>query len=256
MIHVGEAILLVIIGAVAGAANTLASAGSALTLPLLLFFHLAPAVANGTNHVAVFVGSITRIGVFAKSGKLDWGNSLVFAAAATAGALVGSRLSIYFTKSEMNSVILAAVIAALAVLLAHPKKFMRTESEARLKKGAFQILMLFLVGIWAGLILIDCGTYLLLVLTLGVGYSLMQAVAVKSVIVFFTMFVSCAFYIMQGNVLWDVAAYLAAGSLVGSWVAAKFALREKSRTWIYRIVIFLLVFEIGHMIFLHFSRLG
>ena len=44
-------------GAVAGALNTLASSGSAITLPLLILLGIPPGVANGTNRLSVLLGS-------------------------------------------------------------------------------------------------------------------------------------------------------------------------------------------------------
>jgi uncharacterized protein len=46
-------LLLLIGGLVAGFINTLASSGSAITLPILLFLGLSPHVANATNRLNV-----------------------------------------------------------------------------------------------------------------------------------------------------------------------------------------------------------
>ena len=49
-----QALFLVLVGVVAGFINTVAGGGSLLTLPILIFLGLPPAMANGTNRVAIF----------------------------------------------------------------------------------------------------------------------------------------------------------------------------------------------------------
>ena len=48
----------IIAGAACGFINTLASSGSALTLPALLLLGLSPADANGTNRLPVFFAAL------------------------------------------------------------------------------------------------------------------------------------------------------------------------------------------------------
>jgi uncharacterized membrane protein YfcA len=52
--------LIIIEGAefLCGFFNTVASSGSAVTLPLLVFLGLPPAMANGTNRLPVVIGSV------------------------------------------------------------------------------------------------------------------------------------------------------------------------------------------------------
>jgi len=51
-----ETIAVLIAGILSGFINTLASSGSAVTLPLLIFLGLPPAIANGTNRIPIMAG--------------------------------------------------------------------------------------------------------------------------------------------------------------------------------------------------------
>lgn len=51
-----EILIAIIGGFVGGFMNTVASSGTAVTLPLLLLMGLSPGVANATNRVPVFLG--------------------------------------------------------------------------------------------------------------------------------------------------------------------------------------------------------
>ena len=52
-----DLLILVAAGLFSGFVNTMAGGGSLLTLPLLIFFGLPPATANGTNRIAIFVST-------------------------------------------------------------------------------------------------------------------------------------------------------------------------------------------------------
>ena len=59
--------VLALVGVLAGFLNVLAGGGSLLTLPLLIFFGLPAATANGTNRVAIFCQNIFAITGFTSS---------------------------------------------------------------------------------------------------------------------------------------------------------------------------------------------
>ena len=54
-----DILLLISAGVFAGFVNTIAGGGSLLTLPLLIFMGLPPAVANGTNRIAIVVATLS-----------------------------------------------------------------------------------------------------------------------------------------------------------------------------------------------------
>ncbi len=67
-----EIAFLLIGGAFAGALNTLASSGSAITLPLLILLGVPPGIANGTNRLGVLLGSLSAVISFHKSESIPW----------------------------------------------------------------------------------------------------------------------------------------------------------------------------------------
>jgi uncharacterized membrane protein YfcA len=66
-----EYLLLLLGGMGAGFINTLASSGSAITLPIFLFLGFAPHVANATNRLSVLAAACASAVVFARQGKID-----------------------------------------------------------------------------------------------------------------------------------------------------------------------------------------
>ena len=65
----------------AGFLNVMAGGGSLLTMPLMIFMGMSPAMANGTNRVALVAQNVTAIGEFKRRGFSDFRLSLTLAAA-------------------------------------------------------------------------------------------------------------------------------------------------------------------------------
>ncbi|MGQ3890110.1 TSUP family transporter [Legionella sp. CNM-1927-20] len=67
-----EFVIVAIAGFFCGFLNTLASSGSVVTLPLLIFLGMTPEMAKGTNRLPVLIGSIMAIYLFSSSSKIHW----------------------------------------------------------------------------------------------------------------------------------------------------------------------------------------
>lgn len=108
---------LVVAGLGLGFANTLASAGSAVSLPVLLAVGLGPQLANGTNRVAVLVGVIAALGTFIRADLIQWRLVGPLAGIAVPGALIGARLSEVISPSRLHLAIVAALFITVLLLL-------------------------------------------------------------------------------------------------------------------------------------------
>src|SRR4051812_41236315 len=80
-------------GLIAGFIDAIAGGGGLITLPAISLVVGAGVTAVGTNKIAGAAAALIALLVYARHGHVDWKNSLVFAAMAGLGALVGSRLA-------------------------------------------------------------------------------------------------------------------------------------------------------------------
>ena len=78
-------------GFLSGFINTLASSGSAVTLPLLIFLGLPANIANGTNRISILAGSIAAIIALHRAKVIDWKNGLRIAVPVSIGVFIGSK---------------------------------------------------------------------------------------------------------------------------------------------------------------------
>jgi len=113
-------LLLIIIGFVTGAINTISGGGSALSLPALILLGLPPVVANGTNRVSVLIQSIASLLGFKSKGVSyapfpNPGNIGVWIAVLL-GAIIGAAIAIDI-KGPLFNKILAVVIFTIASMV-------------------------------------------------------------------------------------------------------------------------------------------
>ncbi len=222
--------LIVAAGFTAGFINTLAGSGSLITLPLLIFAGLPANVANGTNRVAVFLQTTVAVNRFRQSGTLDMKRGLQLTAPAIIGAVLGAQIAVNLNEQVMETVIGALMAVMLVVVLVRPKRWLVGRPEMLLKRpGWMQLAIFFLIGIYGGFIQAGVGIFLLSGLVLGTGYELVRANAVKNLIVMvFTLFALIVF-IVNDQVDWLPGLVLAAGNMLGAWVAARMAIEKGAK---------------------------
>lgn len=241
-------LLLLVAGLGLGFANTLASSGSALSLPVLLSLGLAPELANGTNRVAVLIGALTATVAFARAGRIQWPVVAPLMASASAGALLGVWISEALSAPNMHLAIIAAECVALALLLIRPARWVQATYLSP-HAGPLQLLLTFVIGIWIGFIVLDGGTYLLVLLVLSVRLDLLGANAAKAAIMAATAVVSLPVLAAGHHVDWGAASVLSAGALAGGLVAARIALFPGAARWVYRLIVVILVGELAQLAF-------
>lgn len=241
-----ELAVLLLAGVGLAFANTLASSGSALSLPMLLAVGLSPELANGTNRVAVLAGAIAATVTFVRAGRIDWPIVRPLLVVAAIGAAVGAAISEMVSPTQLHLAIVAALLVALALLAIKPSRWLAA-SESDPKVGPTQLLLIFLISIWAGFIVLDGMTYLLMALVLSVGFDVTSANAAKAVIAVVIAAVSLVVLAAGGNVDWVAAAPLSIGAVFGGLAAARLALNPATARWIYRLLVLIIVGEVAQL---------
>jgi uncharacterized membrane protein YfcA len=69
---ISAVILFLFCGLLSGLMNTLASSGSAITLPTMVFLGVPPSMANATNRLPILVGSTISVYNFQRSKEIIW----------------------------------------------------------------------------------------------------------------------------------------------------------------------------------------
>ncbi|MEJ0019464.1 MAG: sulfite exporter TauE/SafE family protein [Acetobacteraceae bacterium] len=244
---IGYWALLAFAGCACGLLNTLASSGSAVSLPLLVMLGLPEGAANATNRLPVMIGSIMATVSFARAGALDWSAGAKLAPVAAMGSIVGALLAERLGNRQMGLVITAAVLFALILLFTKIKQALAKDIDGLPSVSYRAMAAIFLVGIWLGFIVLDGATYLLLVLMLMCHYRLAEANALKVLLIAVTTVIPIALFGGAGEIAWAEGGVLAAGSVVGGHIGARLSLQPLARVWAFRILVVAIVLELAHL---------
>ena len=76
-----------------------------------------------------------------------------------------------------------------------------------------------------------------------VGIETVKANALKAVLTLVTSLISVLIMGFEHQIYWELGITFAAGSMVGAWLAARFAVTEGARVWIFRLLMIMLTGE-------------
>src|SRR5438067_721389 len=208
-------------GLACGTINTLASSGSAISLPVLMMLGLSPLDANGTNRLSVLFGALMALYTFQTKGEVSWREGLEMAIPATVGGVAGVLVAETLPRRDMALVITAAVLMAFLLLFTKLRSVLERPSDrgARISKAGLAALIG--VGFWLGFIVLDGGTYLLLVLILMFRFDIVHANALKNLLLVATTLVPMAIFVHAGNVRWTEGLLMSAVGVAGGYVGAR-----------------------------------
>lgn len=212
--------LLVLAGFLAGFINTLAGAGSVLSLAVLNLAGLPLDMANGTKRVAILFQTLVGVNRFQKQGKLQACEHLGIILPAVAGSIAGALLVEQVTDLVFRRSVGICMVVVLLLLLFKPQRWIEGNAERRKKRvGPGRMIAFFLIGVYGGYIQVGVGVFMLSALVLVEGLDLIRANAIKILLALCFTVPSLLIFVMNGLVRWDLGMTLAAGSMLGAWAA-------------------------------------
>ena len=234
-------------GLLCGFLNTVASSGSAVTLPLLVFMGLSPIVANATNRVPVVVAALFATITFLRAKVIDWKIAIKILIPTVLGSIVGAEFVDTLPQENIKLLISVAVLLAFLLLFSGLKKILQKEFEEVARVRLIENIILFLVGFWLGLIVLDGATYLLLALIVFVRLPLVKANAYKNLVLFVTSAIALSVFARNGEVNWEIGGVMAVGAVLGGLIGARFALNPIAKVWTFRFLVIIISLELVHI---------
>jgi uncharacterized membrane protein YfcA len=232
--------ILVLAGILTGFINTLAGSGSLITLPLLMFIGLPANVANGTNRIGILLQSAVGAASFRQGRVFEYREGLWLALPATAGSLIGAIAAVNLSSKVMEAIIGGLLLFMFFMVLYKPEKWITEKAGTISGRPKFwQLVIFFFIGLYGGFIQAGVGFILLAGLVLGAGVNLTKANALKVFIVFVYTLVAIVVFIMNRQVNYLAGFVLASGSMVGAYIATKFAIRSGPR--IVRVILLVII---------------
>ncbi|MGB1821866.1 MAG: sulfite exporter TauE/SafE family protein [Acidimicrobiales bacterium] len=216
-----DAALVVGAGLVAGIVNAMAGGGSLLTVALLnVFVGLPGLVANGTNRVGVLVQNASSVASYRKEGIRGFRRAVPVLVPVIAGSLLGSLLVSSVTDETFERIFGILMVPLLFVSLRSPKN---VGSQINWHPVTTAVIF-FGIGLYGGAF--QAGVGLLIVVALSrSGLDLVNANAVKVVVILVLTTIAVPVFIVRGQVDWGFAVVLAIGFAAGGWIGARVAVR-------------------------------
>jgi uncharacterized membrane protein YfcA len=240
---VWQAAVVFVASFIAGMINSVAGGGTLLTFPTLVWIGRDPIVANVTNTVALWPGSLGGLLGFRRElgDSRRWMTGL--AGPSIIGGLVGATLLLQ-TPSRAFAVIVPYLIFFATLLLAAQEPLTRwlrldgpqspDNSPHRAWAGA--VLFQFLVAVYGGYFGAGMGILMLAALGLLGLHDIHQMNGLKNFFAMCINLIAAVYFMLWGPVSWADALVMAVGALAGGFGGARLG-RRLGRTFVRRTVV-------------------
>jgi len=219
-----EAVAILFAGVGAGTINTVVGSGSLITFPVLVAFGYSPLVANVTNTVGIFPGSLSGAIGYRRELKGQRLRMLTFGAISVLGGITGAVLLLALPESVFDAVVPVIVGGAVILVLIQPALNRRLEERDRTSKDSrspWTRAAVYGSGIYGGYFGAAQGVLLIGILGTGLDEPSLQRVnALKNVLAMLVNFVSAIVFVFAATVAWDAAGLIALGAVIGGQIGA------------------------------------
>jgi hypothetical protein len=234
------------VGIGAGFMNVIAAGGSLMTIPFMVMLGLDVNVANATNRIAAFLQNVSAAARFYKDRYIPVRYSLSLTIPAMVGTYIGTVCVIELTETTLR-IVAAMIIIFMAVLLVASPRSWEERRSAKLPNWGVHFIFLG-IGFYNGFLQAGIGYLILAALVFAAGLDLIHALAAKVVIIAIPTTISIVLFWKSGLIHPAYGFTLAAGSMVGGFLGARFAVLKGNR-WIRFILIFTVCLSAGKMLF-------
>jgi len=213
-------------GFLAGIINTLAGNGSAITLSLLIFSGMPAPIANATNRVGALAQTITAVISLRRSKRTLhlFQQSGYFLVPALLGSLVGAWLVVDIPELLLKRIIGGVMLLLLGTLLLKPARWARATEVGHQHRTPLNLFLIFLIGVYGCFIQMGIGIMLLSLLVLWMRYSLRDGNIIKLLLALTFVVPAFGFFVFTGQIDWGPGIALAAGQVLGAFLAARYIL--------------------------------
>ena len=239
-------LLAVLGGAVAGAINTLAGNGSALTLTILTeLIGLPGGIANATNRIGVVAQSAAGVWAYHKNGKLDLSRSWVHVCLMIAGSVFGALAAVWVSNEQFIRVFRLLMILMFFIILVKPERWLHETDYSRKIPLWVAIPFFLALGFYGGFIQMGFGIFFLAVMVLFARYSLLESNVIKIAVTGIFTTLAVIIFQIKGMIYWPIGLTLAVGQGLGGYLTAQFASSHpKASVIAHRLLVFAVVLSL------------
>jgi uncharacterized membrane protein YfcA len=239
-VSLGDALLVIAGGLVAGAANIVAGGGSLLTFPLLVALGLPPLDANVTNTVGIVPAAVGGVVGMQRELRGQRRRLLSLLPITVVGAIAGAALLLTTPASAFKTVVPALIVVACVALMLQRRLTTWLAGERARRTWLLRVGM-FLTAVYGGYFGAAVSIVVLALLAVTVGDTLHRLNATKVALAGSMNLMSGIAFAFFAPVHWAFALVLAPSTLVGGRVGASAARRIPADPLRYAVIVLGLV---------------
>lgn len=213
----------------AGMVNSVAGGGTLISFPTLVWLGRDPVMANATNAVALWPGSLAGMLGFRRElgGSRRW--IVLLSAPSLLGGLAGASLLLHTSSRTFSAlvpylILLATLLLAAQELISRVLKRLTSEQRGRgWWTGA--IIFQFFVGLYGGYFGAGMGILMLAALGLLGLTDIHQMNGLKNLLTLYINGIATIYFVLAGAVIWQDALLMGIGAVFGGYVGARLARR-------------------------------
>ncbi|CQD12081.1 integral membrane protein [Mycobacterium lentiflavum] len=230
-------LLIGLAGFAAGAINALVGSGTLITFPTLVALGYPPVTSTMSNAVGLVAGGVSATWGYRAELDGQWDRLRWQVPASLAGAALGAYLLLHLPEQVFIEVVPALLVLALLLVVSGPRiqSWARRKAEAQGRSAehvspmrmALLVLGTFAVGVYGGYFTAAQGILLVGVMGALLPESMQRMNAAKNLLALVVNVVAALGYTLVASerISWSVAAIIAASSLVGGLIGARYGRR-------------------------------
>ena len=226
-----EALLVLVTGFGAGVLSSTVGVASLLSFPVLVALGLPPVVANVSNTLGMIPAGLGGVVGYREEVREGGRLSVVIVVVCAAGAVIGAALLLGLPPGVFEAIVPFLILFTCLLVGVQPRiaawlraRHERQHGEQLAERRHMSPATTFfatVTGVYGGYFGAGAGVMMVAVLGLGTDLELRVVNGLKTLSLMVGNIVAGLIFVVVADPRWDVAAVLAAGSLVGGYVGAR-----------------------------------
>lgn len=240
-LHSASAAILFGAAFMAGAMNAVAGGGSFFSFPALLLAGIDPKIANATNTVALWPGSLASVGAYRRELRSQRQAVKLLAGVSLGGGLIGALL-LLVTPSDVFRLLLPYLMLAATLLFALSPRISRYARSLEAGAGAAgpgspavaqrrSVVLQGIISIYGGFFGGGIGILMLATLALMGLEDIHEMNALKTLLATLINGIAVVAFVLARAVAWPQAIVMAAGAILGGYGGAAIGRRLRPQ-WV------------------------
>lgn len=228
----GEVLAVLLAGIAAGTINTVVGSGTLITFPVLLTVGFPPVTANVSNNIGLVAGGLSGAFGYRRELAGQGPRALRLGSMSLIGGITGAVALLALPESAFEAIVPVFIAVALVLIVLQPRLSQRLADRRRRVRphgGPWTAAGVYTAGIYGGYFGAAQGILLISLLGLTLPDDLQRINALKNVLALVVNAVAGLVFVLVADPAWEAVGLIAAGSLLGGVLGARYGRRLPDR---------------------------